>query len=138
MSDLVRFSVAMPQDLLQTLDEYTYRRGTAKNRSEAIRDLVRDQLVKDEVEEPDAQVVGTLTMVFNHHEGDLRDKLDHIQHKHCDTFISSLHVHLDQHTCLEVVLMRGKSELVRRLSDLLLGTKGVTHGNLVVTTVHNH
>ncbi len=138
MSDLVRFSVTMPQDLLQTLDEYTTRRGTAKNRSEAIRDLVRDQLVKDEVEEPDAQVVGTLTMVFNHHEGDLRDKLDHIQHEHCNTFISSLHVHLDQHTCLEVILMRGKSELVRKLSDLLLGTKGVMHGNLVVTTVHNH
>ncbi len=138
MSDLVRFSVTMPQDLLQTLDDYTKRRGTANNRSEAIRDLVRDQLVKDEVEEPDAEVVGTLTMVFNHHEGDLRDKLDHIQHEHCSTFISSLHVHLDQHTCLEVVLMRGKSELVRRLSDLLLGTKGVTHGNLVVTTVHNH
>ena len=138
MSDLVRFSVTMPQDLLQTLDGYTKRRGTANNRSEAIRDLVRDQLVKDEVEEPDAEVVGTLTMVFNHHEGDLRDKLDHIQHEHCSTFISSLHVHLDQHTCLEVVLMRGKSELVRRLSDLLLGTKGVTHGNLVVTTVHNH
>ena len=138
MSDLVRFSVTMPQDLLQTLDDYTKRRGTANNRSEAIRDLVRDQLVKDEVEEPDAEVVGTLTMVFNHHEGDLRDKLDHIQHEHCSTFISSLHVHLDQHTCLEVVLMRDKSELVRRLSDLLLGTKGVTHGNLVVTTVHNH
>lgn len=138
MSDLVRFSVAMPDDLLHELDEYTQRRGTAKNRSEAIRDLVRDVLVKEEVESPDTEVVGTLTMVFNHHEGDLRDKLDHIQHKHCSTFISSLHVHLDQHNCLEVIVMRGKSDLVRRLADLLLGTKGVTHGNLVVTTVHEH
>lgn len=137
MSELVRFSVAMPEDLMNSFDEYTARRGTAKNRSEAIRDLVRDALVSEEVEDPDAEIVGTLTMVFNHHANDLRDKLDGIQHDHCNEIVSSTHVHLDPHNCLEVTIMRGKSKVIRSIADALLGTKGVMHGQLVVTTVGN-
>lgn len=142
MSELVRFSVAMPEELLGQLDDYAARRGTAKNRSELIRDLVRDALIVEEVEDPDAQVLGTLTMVFNHHAGDLRDKLDGIQHEHVSEIISTVHVHVDHENCLEVILMRGTSRTVRSIADALLGTKGVSHGNLVVTAAaecdHDH
>ena len=141
MSELVRFSVAMPEDLLEALDTYTARRGVAHNRSEAIRDLVRDALVAEEVEDPESSIFGTLTMVFNHHSNDLRDKLDNVQHEHVDEIVSTVHVHLDEENCLEVVLMRGKSRDIRSIADALLGTKGVMHGKLVVTTTgaaHSH
>ena len=132
MSELVRFSVAMPEDLMDELDRYTARRGIAKNRSEAIRDLVRGALIEEEVEDPDSSIFGTLTMVFNHHSNDLRDKLDAIQHEHVDEIVSTVHVHLDEENCLEVVLMRGQSRVIRSIADALLGTKGVLHGKLVV------
>lgn len=143
MSELVRFSVAMPEDLMDELDRYTARRGIAKNRSEAIRDLVRGALIEEEVEDPDSSIFGTLTMVFNHHSNDLRDKLDAIQHEHVDEIVSTVHVHLDEENCLEVVLMRGQSKVIRSIADALLGTKGVLHGKLVVTTtdtaqMHSH
>ncbi len=141
MSELVRFSVAMPEDLMEALDTYTARRGVAHNRSEAIRDLVRNALVQEEVEDPESSIFGTLTMVFNHHSNDLRDKLDSVQHEHVDEIVSTVHVHLDEENCLEVVLMRGKSRIIRSIADALLGTKGVMHGKLVVTTTgtpHNH
>ncbi len=140
-SELVRFSVAMPSELLGELDAYVQRRGTLKNRSEAVRDLVRSALVADTVEEPDAQVFATLTMVFDHHASDLRDKLDSIQHAHCDQIVSSMHVHVDSSNCLEVIIMRGKSATVRSIADALLGTKGVLNGDLVTTVVgseHSH
>ena len=133
MSELVRFSVAMPEELMAQLDQYAERRGTSKNRSETIRDLVRDALVAEQVESPDTQIFGTLTMVFNHHATDLRDRLDDIQHEHIDEIISSMHVHVDRENCLEVILMRGRSDIVRSIADALLGTKGVLHGHLVVT-----
>ena len=140
-SDLVRFSVAMPADLLGELDAYTQRRGTLKNRSEAVRDLVRSALVEETIEDPNATVFGTLTMVFDHHTNDLRDKLDDIQHAHCDEIVSSLHVHADAHNCLEVIVMKGRSCVIHEIADALLGTKGVLNGDLVVTTVgseHEH
>lgn len=115
MSELVRFSVAMPEDLMDELDRYTARRGVAKNRSEAIRDLVRGALIAEQVEDPDSSIFGTLTMVFNHHSNDLRDKLDAIQHEHVSEIVSTVHVHLDEENCLEVVLMRGQSRVIARL-----------------------
>lgn len=135
MSELVRFSVAMPEELMEELDRYTARRGIAKNRSEAIRDLVRGALVDEEVEDPSSNIFGTLTMVFNHHSCDVRDKLDAIQHEHVGQIVSTVHVHLDEVNCLEVVLMRGQSRTIRSIADALLGTKGVLHGKLVVTTM---
>lgn len=135
MSDLVRFSVTMPQDLMEALDNYAARRGLASNRSETIRDLVRNALVDEEVEDPDSYIFGTLTMVFNHHQSDVREKLDGIQHGHIDEIVSTVHVHLDHENCLEVILMKGQSEIIRSIADALLGTKGVLHGKLVVTTM---
>ena len=135
MSELVRFSVTMPADLMESLDEYTSRRGTSKNRSEAIRDLVRDALIDETIQDPEAQVFATLTMVFDHHANDLRDKLDDIQHAHVTEIVSSVHVHVDAHRCLEVIIMKGENKVVNGIADALLGTKGVLHGKLVVTAV---
>ena len=134
MSELVRFSVAMPEDLLMQFDNLVARRGLAKNRSEVIRDLVRDSLVDEEWDDPDAEIVGTLSIIFNHHASDLQGKLDTIQHAHHDKIISSMHVHLDAHNCLEIIAMRGPSKIIREIADSILGVKGVKHGRLTATT----
>ncbi len=132
MPGLVRFGVTMEPDLLARFDRLVARRG--HNRSEALRDLVRGALVEAEVEEPDREVVGTLTMVFDHHAGDLAEKLDSIQHEHCRQIVATTHVHLDPHTCLEVLLLRGPADSIRLIADALLGAKGVRHGRLVLTS----
>jgi CopG family nickel-responsive transcriptional regulator len=134
MSELVRFSVAMPDDLLMQFDNLVARRGLAKNRSEVIRDLVRDALVDEEWDDPDQEIVGTLSIVFNHHATDLQSKLDHVQHSHHDQIISAMHIHLDAHNCLEVIALRGKSDDIRYIADSILGVKGVKHGRLTTTT----
>ena len=134
MSELIRFSVAMPDDLLMQFDNLVARRGLAKNRSEVIRDLVRDALVDEEWDNPDQEIVGTLSIVFNHHASDLQNKLDQVQHSHHDEIISAMHIHLDAHNCLEVIAMRGKSESIRFIADSILGVKGVKHGRLTTTT----
>jgi CopG family nickel-responsive transcriptional regulator len=133
-SDLVRFSIAMPSDLLERFDDLVARRGIAKNRSEAIRDLVRDALVEEQCANPDEEVCGTLTMVYNHHASDLTNRLDSVQHDHCNEIISTMHIHLDPHNCLEIIAMRGKVSEIQAISDALLGLKGVKCGNLTTTT----
>jgi CopG family nickel-responsive transcriptional regulator len=138
MGKLVRFGVAMDDDLLGRFDELVARRGSAANRSEAVRDLVRDALVDEQWEAPDEEIVGTITMVFDHHANDLAEKLDSLQHAHHDKVVSSMHVHLDAHNCLEVLVVRGASADVRDIADTLLGTKGVKHGKLVTTTTGRH
>ena len=140
---LRRFSVAMPADLLEQFDELVAARGTSENRSEVIRDLVRDELVATECADPDAEVFGTLTIVFDHHSNDLQEKLHAIQHDYFHSIVSTMHVHADAHTCLEVIVLRGASQLVRTIADRILGTKGVRNGRLVLTTIgagphHDH
>lgn len=130
----MRFSVAMPEDLLVRFDHLVARRGLAKNRSEVVRDLVRDALVEDECATPGVEVVGTLTIVFNHHASDLQEKLHAIQHEFFDMIICSTHVHLDQHNCLEAIVLRGETGLVQDVANMILGTKGVKNGRLVLTT----
>jgi len=138
MGSLARFSVAMDEDLLARFDDLVARRGSAVNRSEAVRDLVRDALVDVEWEDSSEDIVGTVTMVFDHHASDLSDKLDSLQHAHHEHIISSMHVHLDAHNCLEVIVVKGTSAQVRAIADGLLGTKGVKHGKLVSTTAGRH
>ena len=106
-NDLMRFSVAMPEDLLVSFDRLVSRRGLAKNRSEVVRDLVRDALVEDECAMPGVEVAGSLTIVFDHHANDLQEKLHAIQHEYFGNIVSSMHVHLDEHMCLEVIVLRG-------------------------------
>jgi len=138
MGKLVRFGIAMDEDLLGRFDELVSRRGIAANRSEAVRDLVRDALVDEQWEAPDEEIVGTITMVFDHHANDLAEKLDSLQHAHHDKVVSSMHVHLDAHNCLEVIVVRGRSGDIRSIAEAILGTKGVKHGKLVTTTTGRH
>ena len=115
-------------------DRLVARRGLAKNRSEVVRDLVRDALVEDECAMPGVEVMGTLTIVYDHHANDLQEKLHAIQHDYHTFIVSSMHVHVDAHTCLEVIVIRGETGLVQDIANLILGTKGVQNGKLVVTT----
>lgn len=132
-NDLMRFSVAMPEDLLVRFDQLVARRGLAKNRSEVVRDLVRDALVSDASGVPGTEVLGTLTIAFDHHASDVQEKLHHIQHEYFDAIVSSMHVHIDEDSCLEVIVLRGETTLVQQISNLILGTKGVKNGRLVLT-----
>lgn len=135
MGDLTRFSVAMPEGLLMQFDELVSRRGVAKNRSEVIRDLVRDALIRDEIDQVGAEVMGTLTIVYDHHASDVQETLHNIQHAHYGMIVTTSHVHVDEDMCLEVIILRGESTDVRIVADQIVGTKGVKHGGLVVTTV---
>lgn len=133
--ELTRFSVAMPETLLMRFDRFVARRGVAKNRSEVIRDLVRDALIQEESELPGTEVMGTLTIVFNHHASDVQEVLHDIQHAHLGLIVSTTHIHLDEDNCLEVIIFRGETTDVRLVADKIVGTKGVKHGGLVITTV---
>lgn len=133
-SELVRFSVAMPEDLLMRFDQLVARRGLAKNRSEVVRDLVRDALVEDDCGTPGVVVMGTLTVVFDHHAHDVQEKMHHIQHLYYGNIVSTTHVHINESQCLEVIILKGETGLVQDIANMILGTKGVSHGNLTVTT----
>lgn len=133
-NDLMRFSVAMPEDLLVKFDHLVARRGLAKNRSEVIRDLVRDALVEDMCAMPGRLVMGTLTIVYNHHANDLQEKLHNIQHDYLDMIVASMHVHIDHDNCLEIIVLKGETGLVQDVANMILGTKGVKTGRLVTTT----
>jgi len=133
MADLVRFGVSIPDDLLDKFDALILAKGYT-NRSEAIRDLIRDRLVDDQWSESEHEVVGTATVVYNHEQSDLAQKLTQIQHGKHDLIISSVHVHLDKHNCLEVLIMRGSSEEVRKAGEHLISTRGVKHGKITMTT----
>jgi CopG family nickel-responsive transcriptional regulator len=133
MADLVRFGVSIPDDLLGKFDVLIAEKGYT-NRSEAIRDLIRDRLVEDEWSASEHEVVGTVTVVYNHEQSDLAQKLTQIQHRQHELVISSLHVHLDQHNCLEVLIMRGRSDDVKKVGQLLISTRGVKHGKITMTT----
>ena len=133
MVTTVRFGVSIDESLLRQFDQLIQDKGY-QNRSEAVRDLMRDALVERQWTREDEETVGTVTLVYDHHTRDLADKLTEHQHSHHHAIISVLHVHLDAHNCLEVAVVRGTAREVRRLADELIGTKGVKHGKLVTTT----
>ena len=133
MSVLERFGVSIEDELLARFDALIARRGYA-SRSEAIRDLVRQELVKEEWATPDIEVVGTVTIVYEHHEHELGDVLTELQHKYHDSIICSTHIHLDAHNCLEVVIVRGRSSRVKYIAHALISTRGVKHGELACST----
>ncbi|GFO59235.1 putative nickel-responsive regulator [Geomonas silvestris] len=133
MGETVRFGISMDDKLLESFDRLIERKGYA-NRSEAIRDLIRAAQVELDWEEDEKDAIGTVTLVYNHHVRDLSDKLTEQQHSHHDQIVSALHVHLDPHNCLEVLVVRGKARDVRRIADELIGVKGVKHGKLVMTS----
>ena len=133
MGETVRFGISMDDQLLASFDRLIEQKGYA-NRSEAIRDLIRAAQVELDWEEGEKEGVGTVTLVYNHHVRDLSDKLTEQQHAHHHEIISAMHVHLDAHNCLEVLVVRGKAREVKKIADELIGVKGVKHGKLVMTT----
>jgi CopG family transcriptional regulator, nickel-responsive regulator len=139
MPDAVaRFTVSIPPDLLTTFDEVCASKGYA-SRSEAIRDAIRDYLVSHEWAGQDAgEVVGTVTLVYDHEVRRLSDELLERQHRNHTHILSALHVHLDQRNCLEVIVVRGTASEVQSLADELISLRGVKHGRLVTTTAGKH
>ncbi len=133
MGDLTRFGISIDSKLLKNFDRLIDDKGYV-NRSEAIRDLIRGALVEQKWEGGEEETVGTVTLVYNHHVHDLADKLTEQQHSHHQQIIAALHVHLDPHNCLEVLVVRGKAREVKQIADELIGVKGVKHGKLVMTT----
>jgi CopG family nickel-responsive transcriptional regulator len=131
---LMRFGVSMEDSLLEKFDSLCYARGY-ETRSEAIRDMIRDVLIENELQNEKAQSVGTLTLVYNHQQRELEERLTEYQHHHLNAIISGVHVHLTPHLCLEVLLLRGKAKEIKKVADGLIATKGVQHGKLVMTTV---
>ena len=132
MSDILRFGVSIEQDLLDKFDKQISKKGY-KNRSEAIRDLIRNQLV-DEEWQSDKDIVGTLTIVYDHHTKELGPQLTHMQHSFTGNIMSVLHVHLDHHNCLEVLVVKGRSREIRRFADKIVSMRGIKHGKLTMTT----
>lgn len=133
MGQLTRTGIAIDADLLVKFDRFIAKQGYA-NRSEAFRDLIRDRLAGAAVEAPAAYVVGTVTLIYDHHSRLLPEKLMDLQHAHHDLIISTTHAHLDHETCLEVLVVKGRAKQVQKLADLLIGAKGVRHGRLVMTS----
>ena len=134
MDDVVRFGVSMDSGLLKQFDKYINQKGYA-NRSEAIRDLIRNTLVEEEWKVGTGETVGTITIIYNHHKRELTDTLTNIQHKYHASMISTMHVHLDSHNCLEVLVVKGKAREIKIVADRLIGTKGVIHGKLTTATL---
>ncbi len=132
MGDLTRFGVSLDEKLLRQFDRLILRKGYA-NRSEALRDLIRESLVRDQWELGTEEAVGTITLVYDHHTRDLADKLTDLQHAHYETIVSTLHVHLDAHHCLEVLVLRGTAGTLKEIADRLIGTRGVKHGTFSAT-----
>jgi CopG family nickel-responsive transcriptional regulator len=134
MEKIVRFGVSMDSRLLKQFDKYINQKGYA-NRSEAIRDLIRNNLVEEEWKVGTGETVGTITIIYNHHKRELTDTLTNIQHKYHASMISTMHVHLDSHNCLEVLVVKGKAREIKIVADRLIGTKGVIHGKLTTATL---
>jgi len=134
---LVRFGISLDEILLERFDSLIEKKGHA-NRSEAIRDLIRDSLVMEEWETSATETVGTITIVYSHETRVLTDTLTDLQHRYHGSIISAMHIHLDQHNCLEVIVVKGRAKDIKAIADRLIGTKGVKHGKLTVTTTGKH
>ena len=128
MSDIVRFGISLESELLDNFDNLIKRRKYT-NRSEAIRDLIRQELLKQDLEE-DREVAGAISFIYDHHQRNLLNRIIDVQHDYQDIIQSSQHVHLDHHNCLEIVAVKGNSKKVNKLSDTLRSLKGVMHGSL--------
>lgn len=130
---VTRFGISLKKDLLSQLDAMVREKGYS-NRSLAISDMIRDHLVEHRIVDENTDAAGTVTLVYDHHSHHVQESLTHLQHDHCDTIVSALHVHLDHHNCLEVLVVRGKVAEIKAIADRLIGAKGVKHGKLSITT----
>jgi CopG family nickel-responsive transcriptional regulator len=128
-----RFSISLPPKLLKELDVMTGEKGYNK-RSQAIADMIREKIIEHRQRLGNAEIAGTITLVYDHHKPHVQATLTDIQHDHYEIIISTIHVHLDHHNCLEVLVVRGKAGVIKKIADELISAKGVKHGKLTVTT----
>ena len=129
---LKRFSVSLEEQLLDQFDDYISTHGYS-NRSEAGRDLIRARLINEEWEQ-DSEVVGVVSLVYDHHQANLQDRITEVQHDYYQLITSSTHVHMDHHNCLEVTIVKGQASKVRELSERMIALRGVKSGNLTMTS----
>ena len=137
MSEIVRFSVSLEDDLLEQFDQYCRQQQYA-TRSEAIRQLLRETLTKEAWAGESKDAAGTLTLVYDHHRPQLRDHLTKLQHDHTDLVVSTLHAHLTHDLCLEVIVLRGPSAKLQKIASQLRGLKGIYKGELVMASAEHH
>jgi CopG family nickel-responsive transcriptional regulator len=137
MSEIVRFSVSLEDDLLEQFDRYCQQQQFA-TRSEAIRQLLRETLTKNAWVGDSQNAAGTLTLVYDHHRPQLRDHLTKLQHDHTDLVVSTLHAHLTHDLCLEVIVLRGPSAKLQQIAAQLRGLKGIFKGELVMASAEHH
>ena len=131
-SKIERVGISIPHDLLKAFDEYVAEKGYS-NRSEAIRDLMREALNEENISsDKDAIIVGTLTMIYNHHVRTLTEDITELQHKYHHCILANTHIHLDHDNCLEVVLLRGTVRDIERITGALVAMKGVKLGKVVM------
>jgi CopG family nickel-responsive transcriptional regulator len=133
MEKVSRFGVSLETSLLEKFDPLLKKLGY-KSRSGAIRDLIRERLVAEEWSVGNFKTIGVLSLVYNHHVRELSEALNRIQHNNLELIISATHIHVDHHNCLEVIILKGKSNQIKKISDELLSTRGVKHGKLIMTT----
>lgn len=131
MSKTTRTALAIDADLLGKFDQWMARRGYT-NRSEAVRDLIRAALVEEEWKNPSAEVVATLSIIYDHDQHELAQQLTQLQHADHHAVLCSQHVHLDHHNCLEVIILSGPARQLRRVADLIVSTRGVKAGKLTL------
>ena len=132
MEKVVRFGVSLEPEMLKKFDKLIRKKGYG-SRSEAIRDLIRDETVKQILENENEPVIGTLTIVYDHDASNVTNKLLDVQHSHHKNISSTMHLHLDEHNCLEVLVVSGKVKDVQSIADSITSIKGVKHGKLTVT-----
>jgi CopG family nickel-responsive transcriptional regulator len=128
-----RFSISLAPSLLAQLDSMAREKGYG-NRSQAIADMIRAQLVEHRQKASRGEIAGTITLVYDHHKPHVQATLTDIQHDHHEVIVSTIHVHLDHHNCLEVLIVRGEAGIIKKIADELIAAKGVKHGKLTVTT----
>ncbi|MBV5317650.1 MAG: nickel-responsive transcriptional regulator NikR [Desulfobulbaceae bacterium] len=133
---LKRFSISLDEKLSDQFDNYIRPRGYS-NRSEAVRDLIRKVLINEQWEQ-DSEVVGVVTLVYNHHQPQLQEKITELQHEYHQQITSTTHVHMAHHHCLEVTIVKGRASQVKELAERLIALRGVKDGNLTMSSTGDH
>lgn len=134
MEDIIRFSVSLPKQLLSELDHKVATQGYA-SRSEFTRDLIRDKIIRDSWESDSEELIGVLSIIYDHHQSELLNKMTRLQHDSDIQIACSTHIHIDHHNCLETIVVRGKGVMIRSFSDKIAGLKGVKFAELTKAAV---
>jgi len=130
---VTRFSVSLPPELMWQLEVMTREKGY-DNRSLAMADMIRANLVEHRLQLGDGEIAGSITLVYDHHQHQLQSHLTDVQHDHGEHILATMHCHLDHHNCLEVIAVRGPASVIKKMADGLIGAKGVKHGRLAITS----